>query len=112
VVVVVRVAAVVETIVELDATVDALVDVTVATAPGCELLLHADANTATTPTSPIMLRCRITGSMTPRQAKTLHRQTKFGMTCLPMRSMVCMTVSWSILYGFTRQSSRSTPAAS
>ena len=35
-----------------------------------------------------------------------------GMTCLPMRSMVCMTCSWVILYGFTRQSSRSTPAAS
>ena len=35
-----------------------------------------------------------------------------GMTCLPIRSMVCITCSWPILYGFTRQSSRSTPAAS
>ena len=33
------------------------------------------------------------------------------MTSVPMSSMVCMTDSWEILYGFTRQSSRSTPAS-
>ena len=35
-----------------------------------------------------------------------------GMTWVPISSIVCMTSSWRILYGFTRHSSRSTPAAS
>ena len=35
-----------------------------------------------------------------------------GSTCLPMSSMVCMTFSCGILYGFTRHSSRSHPTAS
>ncbi len=39
-------------------------------------------------------------------------QAKLGMTCFPMRSIVCMTLSCSILYGLTRHNSRSTPAAS
>ena len=35
-----------------------------------------------------------------------------GSTYLPMSSMVCMTLSCGILYGFTRHSSRSQPTAS
>ena len=52
-----------------------------------------------------LVRARSSGSAAARQLNC-------GMTCLPIRSMVCITCSWPILYGFTRQSSRSTPAAS
>ncbi len=44
-------------------------------------------------------------------ARELH-QRNFGRTCAPISSIVCITLSCGILYGFTRQSSRSTPAAS
>ena len=37
---------------------------------------------------------------------------KWGMTSVPMSSMVCMTASWGILYGLTRHRSRSMPASS
>ena len=39
-------------------------------------------------------------------------QRNSGMTCSPMSWIVCITLSCGILYGFTRQSSWSTPAAS
>ena len=41
-----------------------------------------------------------------------RRHLNLGMTSSPISSMVCMTASWGILYGLTRQSSRSTPASS
>ena len=36
----------------------------------------------------------------------------WGMTSVPMSSMVRITVSWEIFHGFTRQRRRSTPACS
>ena len=41
-----------------------------------------------------------------------RRYRNFGMTSVPISSMVCMQASWPILYGLTRQRSRSTPASS
>ena len=47
----------------------------------------------------------------PLQAQS-DSGAKCGITSVPMSSIVCMTDSCEILYGFTRHSSRSTPAAS
>ena len=41
-----------------------------------------------------------------------RHQANSGMTCLPSSSIDCITLSCGMLYGFTRQSSRSQPAAS
>ena len=35
-----------------------------------------------------------------------------GITCLPSSSIECMTLSWGILYGFSRQNNSSQPTAS